>query len=53
MIKVINIKTGREHNINEKTLELWQSAGIPFKVVDIKKPEAIEKKEAVKELPVK
>lgn len=51
-MKVINKKTGKEHNIDAKTLESWQKAGIPMKVVEVEKPNAIKEKESDKSNPV-
>lgn len=47
-MKVINKKTGKEHNIDAKTLESWQKAGISVKVVELEKPTAIKEKESDK-----
>ncbi len=44
-MKVINVQTGKEHNIDQKTFDAWTSAGILVKVLEVQKPTAIKEKE--------
>lgn len=44
-MKVINVQTGKEHNIDQKTFDTWVQGGIRLKVIEVPKPEAIKKKE--------
>lgn len=47
-MKVLNRLTNKEHNITKEIFESWSKAGIPLKVLDIEKPQAIKTKEADK-----
>jgi len=44
-MKVINVQTGKEHNIDQKTFDEWTQAGIALRVVEVQKPTAIKNKE--------
>jgi len=44
-MKVINVQTGKEHNIDQKTFDAWFAAGITLKVIEVQKPNAIKEKE--------
>ena len=44
-MKVVNKLTGKEHNIDHETLDLWVKSGIQVKVIEIEKPKAIKEKE--------
>lgn len=44
-MKVINVQTGKEHNIDQKIFDAWVSAGIVLKVLEVQKPTAIKEKE--------
>lgn len=44
-MKVINVQTGKEHNIDQKTFDEWTQAGISLKVIEVQKPNAIKNKE--------
>ena len=47
-MKVINQNTGKEHNIDQSTFDLWTSAKIPLKIIEVEKPKAIKDKELSK-----
>jgi len=44
-MKVKNITTGKEHNIDQKTYDEWVKAGILLRVIEVTKPAAIKEKE--------
>ena len=48
-MKVINVQTGKEHNIDQKTFDEWTQAGISLKVLEVEKPKAIKEKELKRE----
>ncbi len=47
-MKVLNIQTNKEHNIDKETFDLWTQSGIRLKVIEIEKPKAIKEKELQK-----
>ena len=47
-MKVLNQNTGKEHNINQETFDLWSKAKIPLKIIEVEKPKAIVDKELKK-----
>jgi len=47
-MKVLNIQTNKEHNIDKETFDLWTKSGIRLKVIEIEKPKAIKEKELQK-----
>ncbi|MFZ1786712.1 MAG: hypothetical protein WAT92_00310 [Saprospiraceae bacterium] len=50
-MKVVNLLTNKEHNIDQKTFDSWTGVGARLKVIEVTKPTAIVTKE--KELEVK
>ena len=47
-MKVRNVITNKEHNIDQKTFDEWAKAGAQLRVIEIEKPKAIKEKELIK-----
>ena len=47
-MKVRNVITNKEHNIDQKTFDEWTKAGAQLRVIEVEKPKAIKEKELIK-----
>ena len=45
-MKVRNVITNKEHNIDQKTFDEWTKSGARLRVIEVEKPKAIKEKEA-------
>ena len=47
-MKVRNVITNKEHNIDQKTFDEWTKSGARLRVIEVEKPKAIKEKELQK-----
>ena len=47
-MKVRNVVTNKEHNVDQKTFDEWTKSGAQLRAMEVEKPKAIKEKELIK-----